>query len=150
MSELEDLLYDLRDKVDDVSRREARLILSTALELCENLEKRHALATEALLGAATQFQTYAEHHEAKGAWAKAETNAVWASRCRSAASGGSRPGVAQPIPSDETIRDHWSRATRLYRRGHSLGQKLALAMADHLESLGVTETDIDRVMGHFA
>ncbi len=64
---------------------EEAIIAVKALWSPEHLRKQ--LAVEALRGAATQFDSYAKHHETKGDWQKAETNAVWASRCRSAAGG---------------------------------------------------------------
>lgn len=49
-------------------------------------------------------------------------------------------------PDDAIIRDRWTRICRMYQRGHPLGQRPALSMADQLERVGVTEEDIDRVM----
>jgi hypothetical protein len=46
---------------------------------------------------------------------------------------------------DEAIRTEWSRICRMYRRGGSLRQRLALMYADQLEAAGVSEGDIERL-----
>lgn len=48
-------------------------------------------------------------------------------------------------PSDENIKREWIFALRIYRRNR-LGTKIAEAIVDRLEVLGVTDEDVDRVM----
>lgn len=48
-------------------------------------------------------------------------------------------------PSDDEIHEKFAMAVRLYKKGSSLGKKVAEAIAEELESKGVTDDDIDRL-----
>lgn len=57
-----------------------------------------------------------------------------------------QPADGAQAVADAAILSRWNEARRLWVRGSSLCQKLALARVDELEAEGVTEADIDRLL----